>query len=352
MKRLVQEERMQDQLEDEAVSDDLLSMRLRSESEVFNSSIDAEMNEAGMHESFTPLASVRIVAVRVLKELVHAPCTTLVFDSPDAATAMKLLHEFARNEVKSKLWLDSVLRLDVYCSKNQDVLRFDSIPMICAAVVMLGFKFESRSARMGPNLELLLPQRASTIMNQMLCAAGQPPLHEALNFSVSDLRETERNILASLKWRLILLPAPDWIQMFFARLDVMTCRQLSPVINCLCRHSTNWAQLVLLGRRTITTPDSAPHRIAQGLVCLVCVASGVLPASAFHLDEANQLSLSTLPMDVSMPELNAYTQAIFVAGLLEATRSSLTTLAKDLSSVLSIVGDIVASAVQLSATSA
>lgn len=301
---LCQEDRVAEQLEQQGVSDELLDMWRTAESKVL-----VRRNSLSSGQCSAP--EDRQKAVLLLRCLVNG---------------------FSKggSEPDLKQWFDAVLRLDVHLVHNPNALSGpDAIPILCAALVNLGQKVEGENTNYDSRS---LTQHAKETMNHLLVSAGEPPME--MYSALPDIQATESFVLASVQWRLMLPTVSDWIKLMNTRLDTITCGQFQQTVAVLWRYSSAWAWT--LAHKCQTTADSSPRQVAQGLICLACSFSGVVPAAPLDLEKVDLSSLGPFPTSIALPAMSSNGQAVFVAALLAATQTTFASLRQD----ASMVGDM------------
>jgi len=301
IEHVCQREDIQDILEQQGAGDLLLTTWATSEAKVLdvaNIALAPSSSKALQGAGRAPMA--RRMAVVVLGNLVR---------------------EFSLPE---KAWTKAVLILDVYCSRNPDALQADSLPGLCAALIRLQKKWEEQGD-FSQQLQHLAP-RASALVDQMLVATGQPP--SMVLASDEDLDSAELAVLSSIKWRVNLPTVFDWITLISARLNTLTCKLSEPIITELWGYSNKCVRLLTL--HCPASRDYPPRRVAQGFFCLICTASGLLPADYLGLSMVEYTSSWTLP---PCPEVTEESKPnsleFFLAALSSATNSNYRALQQD-----------------------
>jgi len=236
---------------------------------------------------------------------------------------MRLVERMCSPETAQDKWFQAVLLFDVYCLRNPDPLDADSIPSLCAVLVGLCEKYDD--SKMKSCTHLSLSQHASEVMKALLISAGKPALNVLISSSV--LEETEVVVLSTLQWRLSLRTVPEWIRLVSARLDTLMGGQLQQTIATLATFCIHWASL--LTWRCPATAHCAPRQVAQGLLCLTCVASGVLCVDALGISDMTSIPAALLSSCPQVPRLSCGAQTFLLAALLKATNSSRAALQQD-----------------------
>ena len=246
-------------------------------------------------------------------------------------TAMyKLIKELDTSPTAQTRFFQAVMLYDIYSSQHSDVLSSDCIPTLCAVLVRLCFKFEdTHDSDEGVERLASVPRVAAAVVDYLLIVTGGSPVMKFL--SDADLKCMELDVLTSLQWRLLVPTLPDWIMLLSSRFDILSNGQIQETLRSLC--PSLWPFLIYVSELLVwqcpNTAESAPSRVARGLMCLTWFASGALPALALGQSRAELLppELSTILPQVATP--SPHIQEGLLIALFAATNSNLANLQTD-----------------------
>jgi len=307
MARRSQEGCVQDELEQRGASDGVLKTWMTAETKALR--LDAATSTSKSHEPQVcklPSLATRSKAITTLNNLLAK------FDpGQDQGKFLDM-----------KTWFQAGLLFDVYCVRSPNPLDVHSIPIVCAVLVRLCQKFDTK-ANLCTNAKL--SKLVAGSMDELLIEAADDNTE---NVSEDDIKETELVVLTSLQYRLSMPTLPDWITLIASRLDTLTCGQFRQSITPIWSFCSHLASLFVW--HCPASADHPPRRLAQGLVCLACVASGVLPDEAFDLRELECLSDWPWSSLSQASQLSfSSRKSVLLAALLAATSAECVDLQKD-----------------------
>lgn len=308
---------VQESLEKLGVSNERLSSMVAAEAKALSVSLDVEASK--MPSISTARTSLGIKMHALLQKV----------DSP----AQAIEH-----------CLSALGVLDIYCLQRPDALERDSHWSLAVALVAIELKTNAMARRVVgyDDMEVSIPDMILQVMyaaNQWLDRACLPRLQ-----SVDVLRQ-EQTILTFIHWRARVPTANDWIALIGARLDTLTRSLLSSSIGMIRDYCSRWAFFLASTYRT--TAELSPRVVANGLICLSCVASGVLPPGVFAPIEID--SIPDMFKCYQCPRIAKLTDdegVVFVAALIAATGSDFPSLQNDTDIVNDALADLSQNRVQ------
>jgi hypothetical protein len=263
----------------------------------------------------------KAVAVKKSCQAVLDPENFSGFSSRRAAVIVldQLVHGLRLGDQR---FFEAVRVLDVFYCCDRDALRMETIPALCAALISLGHKLDNGERDLP---EQDLPKRASELLDDLLVATGEP--HLGVLASSEDVGTMERAVLVATQWRLSLPTVRGWSLLVATRLDALTCAAFRSMMAPLWMYNHSWVKL--LTHHCPSDADCPPRRVAQGLLCVISVASSLIPVDALELTGLECLSSPMLSSCPKLQELPPDVMAVFLAALFAATCSDCKELQQD-----------------------
>jgi len=289
-------EKMQDMLDDQAASDEVLaSMRSNEANALWRAGMLVQTADKGSSETLPRADPSRNFAAWMFGHLVE---------------------HVGLPEPK---WLDAMHIFDIYCLHRPEVPESASLPTVCTTITRLVKKFDTQNPE-----ECIgtLPCKASSLA-QWLQRSACP--HFDAWVTLEDVNQYEDDILGALGWNIMLPTVQDWMIVLCARLNVFTCNGLKHLLTLVTQNSFLHARVLATHCPTNTAAGS--HRVAQGLLCLNLICAHVLPAETFGITE-----LATPPWGgaaTGQPQCRQESLEFLLDGLEDATGSDIATLQAD-----------------------
>merc|ERR1719201_1625627 len=105
-----------------------------------------------------------------------------------------------------------------------------------------------------------------------LKAAGHDIGYSTVTDSMREKQELA--ILSALNWQLIMPNVVSWMHLFCTRISTLTRQSWTPIIAPIWEQSHAW--LCTLVMQCASDASLTPRRVAQGLLCIGCVAMKLL----------------------------------------------------------------------------
>jgi len=151
------------------------------------------------------------------------------------------------------------------------------LPEVCAAAVALIKKSnDSSSSAMGSMLTGFA-NRCAPFARLMVQDGFREESHK---FSHTGVIEQERNLLASVQWKIDRPSVHTWLQALVTRFAVLTHGFFAPYMEWI--YSQSMSSAVMLVTRYSLSAEMSAQRLARGLLCVWLVAAGVIPLGALR----------------------------------------------------------------------
>jgi hypothetical protein len=238
---------------------------------------------------------------------------------------MAHLVECSRMLDRDRSWFEAVMLFDVYCCRCR--VKVQDYPIVCAALIRLLQKVDNAVA--APRDHDLI--NTVTKLSEWLRQMGHEVSPSSL--TVEALEVHEMAILEALRWQIKLPTVDQWMSAFCARMSALTRQGLMPILVPVWQQSMPLARALFM--RFEMCSRLSPQHVANGLLCMGCVAHGLISPEAVGLDSLSDLEGIFLPGGPEIPSAYLGGMNEFSSELLQlATGSSLGDLQEDCKMVL------------------